>query len=343
MPQGYKKNIKFIKQSYGPEKRQEYLDEIDYKGTYLPKSIHYEDIDGTFLEFVDNILEIEINGTKVPVIFLTIQKWAEFSKTWDISDKFKNIKLPFITVVRQPDIQVGTNQNGLWNIPGHKLYTHMKVPTFEGGRRGMDMYKIPQPTSVDITYEVRLFCNRMKDLNLFNRTAQLTFQSRQYYVKVNGHPMPIHLESIGDESQITDFDRRRFYVQNFEMKILGYILEEKDFELVPTVNRALVFSEIIEATLKPKVIIKSLKDVDEICLDIIVKANHFGEEFTIDMAYDVDFTSLTIEYNVISVTMAVNGIQQEIPFSVKSNESLTLTIVRNEAKEAKLLLKGLIK
>jgi hypothetical protein len=33
----------------------------------------------------------------------------------------------------------------------------------------MDLYKVPQPTSVDLMYEVRLFTNKMKDLNKFNR------------------------------------------------------------------------------------------------------------------------------------------------------------------------------
>jgi hypothetical protein len=342
MQQGYKKNIKFIKQPVGPELRQNYLDEIDKGGGYLPKSIFYEDIDKTFIEFVDEILEIEIKGKKVPVLFLTIQKWAEFSKTWTVSDKFKNIKMPFITIVRHPDVQVGTNQNGNWNIPGHKLYTHMKVPTFDGARRGVDLYRVPQPTSVDITYDVRIFCSRMKDLNLFNRTAQLTFQSRQYYVNVNGHPMPIHLENIGDESQVSDFNKRRFYVQNFEMKVLGYILDENDFKIVPTVNRALLFTEIIDTTLKPKVVIRGRKDVDEICFTVIVKADHFGEEFNMPVDYDVDFTSLTLDYNVSNVTMAVNGIEKTIPFSMLANETLSLTIVRDESKEAKLTLKGLI-
>jgi hypothetical protein len=237
LPKGFRKKVNFITQSEGPEKRQDILDDIDYKGTYLPKSIFYEDIDKSFLEFIDNILEIEVKGEKVPVMFLTITKWAEFSETWDFSDKFKNIKMPFITVVRQPDIQVGTNQAGIWNIPGHQLYTYMKVPNGEGGRKGIDTYKIPQPTSVDVTYDVRLFCNRMKDLNLFHKKIQITFNSRQYYITVKGHPMPIHLEKISDESQKDDFDKRRFYVQTFEMKILGYILDEDDFELLPTINR----------------------------------------------------------------------------------------------------------
>jgi len=311
MGKGYKKSVRFINQNIGPEKRQDFLDEIDYKGTYLPKSIFYEDIDKSFLEFVDDILEIEVNGKKVPVMFLTITKWAEFSKTWDFSDKFKNIKLPFITVVRQPDIQVGTNQAGNWNIPGNKLYTYMKVPNREGGRNGVDMYKIPQPTSVDITYDVRLFCNRMKDLNLFNRTTQLTFQSRQFYIKVNGHPMPIHLEAIGDESQKDDFDRRRFYVQTFEMKVLGYILNEEDFEFVPTINRAIVFTEIFDKEIKPKIVIRSLKDVDEISLKIVIKPEHYTNEFIINCGYKILITSIKYISNVTNANIAINGVNKQ--------------------------------
>jgi len=342
MSNSYKKNIKIGPQRVGPELRQEYLDNIDYKGTFLPKSIFYEDIDKTFLEFVNKTLEIELGGKKVPVIFLTIQKWAEFSKTWTFSDEFKNIKMPFITIVRQPDVQVGTNQNGLWNIPGHKLYTYMKVPSFDGVRKGVDLYKIPQPTSVDITYEVRLFCNRMRDLNLFNRTAQLTFQSRQFYVYVNGHPMPIHLENISDESEVRDFNKRRFYIQKFEMKVLGYILDDKDFEHIPTINRVLMFNEILDTKLKPKVVIKSKQDIDEITFNIIVKPNHFGHDFTIDVDYDINFLYLDIEYNVSNVVLSVNGIQKTLPFTISSNEALTLTIDRDDTKEAKLIMRGVI-
>ena len=40
--------------------------------------------------------------------------------------------------------------------------------------------------------------------------------------------MPIHLESISDESNVEDFDKRRFYIQKLNTKLLGYILDEDD-------------------------------------------------------------------------------------------------------------------
>ena len=95
--------------------------------------------------------------------------------------------------------------------------------------------------------------------------------------------------------------------------------------------------------LKPKVIIKSLKDFDEITFDIIIKANHFGEEFRIDIDYDIEFKTLDIIYNVSNVNLAINGVQQTLPFTASSNDVLTLTVTRNETKEAKLTLKGIIK
>jgi hypothetical protein len=244
LPKGFRNNIRLTSPNIGVPRRQELLDNIDDDGTFLPRGVHYKDIDETFIEFINRELNIEIDGNQVPVIFLTLQRYSEFTKTWQFTDEYKNIKIPFITIVRKPDVQVGTNYNGLYNIPGRPTFTYYKVPTNDGARVGVDVYKIPQPTSVDITYEVRLFTNKMSDLNLLNEKVQKKFQSRQAYIWPKGHPMPVMLESIGDESNIDDFENRRFYVQPFEMLLAGYILDEDDFEIIPTINRAMLMSEI---------------------------------------------------------------------------------------------------
>ena len=48
-----------------------------------------------------------------------------------------------------------------------------------------DLYKIPQPTSVDLSYEIRIFTGKMKDLNKFNEKIQKTFgiASKQKEIK----------------------------------------------------------------------------------------------------------------------------------------------------------------
>jgi hypothetical protein len=299
-PKGYSTNINIVNGKIGPDRRQEILDGIADKGTFLPKGVLVEDMDQTFIEFVgsDKGFSISVDGEKVPVVFLTIQRWTEFTKTWKFGDEYKNIEMPFITVVRKPDIQQGQNQAGLWNIPGGRTYTYMKVPTWDGIRHGVDLYKVPQPTSVDISYEVRLFTNRMKDLNKFNGVIQRAFQSRQCYINVNGHPMPLHLESIGDESNIDSFENRRFYVQMFEMKLLGYLLDEDDFEVIPTINRTLVTLELEQENILNDVIFEPLKRGHQVTYSFVWKPRG-DNQFSFTAQYDASFTQLVDVENII--------------------------------------------
>lgn len=334
VPKGFRTDININNGKIGPERRHEILDGIADNGTYLPKGVLEEDMDQAVVEFAksDKGFSIIIDGKKVPVIFLTIQRWTEFSKTWQFSDKYKDIQLPFITIIRKPDIQQGQNQAGLWNIPGNRTYTYMKVPTWDGVRKGIDLYKIPQPTPVDMTYEIRLFTNRMKDLNRFNRIFQRAFQSRQCYINVNGHPMPLHLETIGDESNIDDFENRRFYVQLFEVKLLGYILDEEDYEVIPTLNRLMLVTEVREqVTLADNIILKPTVNLNTVNFTFNFKPKA-ETQFTFTNQYKVSFSQLTGIVNITRIVILINGIGVfdgnilETPLIFNPNDVITIRV-----------------
>jgi hypothetical protein len=347
MPKGYRTNININPSKIGTDRRQEILDGIAAKNTFLPNGVLEEDMDQTLLDFIksDKTIGLTIDGEVVPVIFLTIQRWTEFSKTWQFSDKYKNIELPFITVVRKPDIQQGQNQAGLWNIPGNRSYTYMKVPTWDGARKGFDVYKVPQPTSVDMTYEVRIFTNRMKDLNKFNRKVQKAFQSRQCYINVNGHPMPLHLENIGDESNIDDFENRRFYIQMFEMKLLGYILDEEDFEVIPTINRTMVSTEVVASLLPSNVITDFAVSTNGVVFTFNFKPQS-DTQFTFISQYDVSFTQILDISNVTRIVISINesvvfdGTVLITPILVNANDSIKIRVNKPFSSEGIFKLKG---
>jgi len=345
LPKGFRKNIKLIKDKVGFERRQEILDDIDDRGTFLPRGVMYEDMDKSFIDFVGDDIELVIDGEKVPVIFLTLQRWSEFSKTWQHSDKYKNIKMPFITIVRQPNPQVGQNQAGLFNIPGRKTYTYMKVPTFEGGRNGIDVYKIPQPTSVDITYEVRLFTNKMRDLNKFNIKIQQAFNAIQYYIRVNGHPMPLLLESIGDESNIDDFENRRFYVQPFEIRLQGYILDEDQFEVIPAINRALLMTELDEKPGKPRMSVSVSKIGGDVTYNIIFKPKS-DSDFSFISEFDINLTSIVNIENVTNIEIKVNGVEKfngidfQTPIVISAGDKIYIKVDRPFGVTGKFTILG---
>jgi hypothetical protein len=237
-PKQIKKKIELTPKRTLYPRRVELIDKINEHGTYLPKSLLHADLDRGFLDFVKNDLSIQSEGKKVPMvdILITTQNWSQFTQTWDFQDLDKNISLPFICVVRNPEVKYGTNPSLLYTIPVRRQFYYASVPSFDGNRVNVDLYKIPQPVPVDIVFSVKIICNRMRELNTFNKTVMQKFSSRQAYTVIKGHYVPIVMNSITDES-VMEIEKRKFYLQSYEFTMLGFLVDEEEFEVVPAVER----------------------------------------------------------------------------------------------------------
>jgi hypothetical protein len=228
--------------------RQRLLDNITKSDSYLPDSILHDDLDKGMLEYVKKNFVVVSDGEKIPVIdrILTIQRWSEFSNNWSFSDSDGNIKLPFIAVIRKPDVQPGTNPSVQRTIPDRKSFYYQTIQTWDGNKKGADIYKIPQPVAVDITYDIILVCNKFQDTNLFNKIVMQKFSSRQSYTMVKGHYIPIILSSNDDSTPMETLDGRRFYIQNYKFIMLGLLVDKEEFEVKPAMSRFLLMTEFIE-------------------------------------------------------------------------------------------------
>ena len=89
LPRKKNLNIKRRELDAGPSEYKEQF--LDKNKSFLPRGVDHADLDSGFVDFVGNDLELSIDGDKVPVLFLTLQRWREFMKTWQNSDKYKNI------------------------------------------------------------------------------------------------------------------------------------------------------------------------------------------------------------------------------------------------------------
>lgn len=250
-PKQIKKYLPLTPQKTLIGRREQLLEEINKDGTFLPKSILHADLDGGFLDFVKEELATVVEGRKVPVveILITTQNWSQFTETWNFQNIDKNVELPFITIVRSPEVKYGTNPALLYNIPNRRQYYYATVPTWDGQRKGMDVYKIPQPVPVDINYSVKILCNRMRELNKFNQIVLEKFASRQAYTRVKGHYIPINNTNITDES-VMESDKRKFYIQSYDFTLMGFLIDEEEFEVAPAISRALTLIETDTVTIK---------------------------------------------------------------------------------------------
>ena len=249
LPSKIKKNIPLTESKILLPRRRELLEKINKDGTYLPKSLLHADLDRGFLDFVKNDLKVVVEGKSIPTvdILMTTQNWAQFTETWNFQNIDKNAEPPFITVVRTPEVKFGTNPALLYNIPNRKQYFYAQVPTWDGQRNGMDIYTIPQPVPVDITYSVKIICNRMRELNKLNQVILEKFASRQAYTVIKGHYIPIVMGNITDES-VFDVEKRKYYIQTYEFTMLGFLIDEDEFEVAPAITRVLQVVEIDKKT-----------------------------------------------------------------------------------------------
>ena len=234
-------------------RREQLLEYINKDGTYLPKSVLHADLDRGMLDFVKEDLKVVTGGKVVPMvdIIITTQNWSQYAETWKFVDLDYNPNPPFITVVRSPEVKYGTNPSLQYTIPNRKQFYYASVPTWNGNEQGMDIYTIPQPVPVDINYSVKIICNRMRELNELNKVIMQKFSSRQAYTFIKGQYVPIISTNISDESQL-QIDNRKYYIQTYDFTMLGYLIDEAEFEVKPAIARVLQVMEIDTSTLKKK-------------------------------------------------------------------------------------------
>jgi hypothetical protein len=250
LPKQIKPTLPLVPQKTLSARREQLLEFINKDGTYLPKSVLHADLDRGMLDFVKGDLEVISAGKIVPMvdIIITTQNWTQYVETALFVDLDYNPSPPFITVVRSPEVKFGTNPSLQYTIPNRKQFYYASVPTWNGNEQGMDIYTIPQPVPVDINYSVKIICNRMRELNQLNKVVMQKFSSRQAYTFIKGQYVPIILNATSDESQMT-LDSRKYYVQTYDFTMLGYLIDEEEFEVKPAIARVAQVMELDTSTL----------------------------------------------------------------------------------------------
>jgi len=339
---GFPKKIKkHLPLTYPPTlypRRQELLDKINQDGTFLPKSILHADLDRGFLDFVRDELKLVVDGSTVPVvdIIITTQNWAQFTETWNFVDLDFNVKPPFITTVRQPEVKFGTNPALRYNIPNRRQYFYATVPNWDGNRLGADLYKIPQPVPVDITYQVKIICNRMRELNQFNKLVLEKFASRQAYVVIKGHYIPIIWDNITDESTM-DVDKRKYYVQSYQFIMLGFLIDENEFIVTPAINRVIQLFESDGRVITKKSRGRNERpDIREVTYEYPSGTTSVTKTFNLS-----DSLSLKTTTNITSFDVYVNGDfygSDLQTIQISTNDILRIDVIKNDNSQSSTII-----
>jgi hypothetical protein len=330
LPKQVKPTLPLVPKKTLYARREQLLEYINKDGTYLPKSVLHADLDRGMLDFVKGDLQVVTSGKIVPMVdsIITTQNWSQYVETAVFTNLDNNPEPPFITVVRMPEVKYGTNPALLYTIPNRKQFYYASVPTWNGNEQGMDIYTIPQPIPVDITYNVKIVCNRMRELNQLNKVVMQKFSSRQAYTFIKGQYVPIILNAISDESQMT-IETRKYYIQNYEFTMLGYLIDEEEFEVKPAIARVAQIMELDTSVLRRRAK-KYPENPDEFLKNFLFIVGNESLEDFIDFTANMTWSNST---NVESYDVFINGdyfgtgVQK---IEITTNDILRIEIVKND-------------
>ena len=191
----------------------------------------------------------------------------------------------------------------------------------------MDIYKIPQPVPVDITYSVKIICNRMRELNALNKNILEMFASRQAYTTIKGHYIPIIMNNITDES-VMNIDKRKYYIQSYDFTMLGFLIDENEFEVAPAVSRVLTVIEFEKESFT-RGRRKNIADESTVTNFLFVTGNNILSQI-FDYTVDLNLGDTT---NIESYDVYLNNLyygSDLLQIQINTNDVLKIIVVKND-------------
>lgn len=306
---------------------------------FLPNPVEYEDLDDSFIEFVDTKIELIAKGKRVPTYTLfSNHRFTEFSQTHGHTDEEGNLLMDFKTVNRENNPKKGSGQDGLYNIPGNRRYTYaIRTVLDDNGTEHYEVSSMEQPVSVDMTYTVSYITADFSKLNDFNIILNTLFQSCQYYIKPCGYEMPLYLEDISDQSEYS-IDNRKIFIQSATFTLKGYVIPKSTLriEKFPKRMNIGVVSDFKPA--KPSVVIEEETDKEVLSVNFPKHSNsvsfEIDENFRVGKIETENVRSYKFSIDGEDVTYGVNEILFEegneifikiipIDFNFPSNINIT--------------------
>jgi hypothetical protein len=301
------------------------LTDIVNNSSFLLSGIHIKDINEAFVEMAKEQFNFKIDGKDVPIYSYTHERFTEIMEHYDNVDKNNNIVMPFISIIRDTIPMKGTSLGETYNIPTDARYTLFEETVLKNGEKYKELYRIPQPVTVDLKYTIGIYTTTLQDIDVFSEKMLFTFSKLQQNLKVKGHNMSVILDDERDESE-NELEKRRYYKHEYTLKVKGYIINEEEFEVVRGLNKINLPIALSDTKLR---CCHSFNQVNTHILDgndcnTILTINFKPKQSNI---YNIDFET---DYKFISTnhqnaTFKLNDVDVSLPFDVNIGDNLKIT------------------
>lgn len=212
---------------------------------FLPRKLELEDIDVGIRDFIESLnisMEDENENIRaVPIIWLAQELWAEKKFNWKAmrNEQGEEVTRPFITMIRT-SVKKGTSPLRR-TVPNKFKFKYVKVPAFDGTLKGFHFYKIPQPTWIDVSYELRFVGKYMEDVNLFyEKIMRDAYSDGQAYLKINEYNIPSMIDEPSEDNSTDDIASERTFQIVFPINLHAKLVDPTKFEKINTITKVSV-------------------------------------------------------------------------------------------------------
>lgn len=310
------RSLNFIREKTGDVQRLAIQENVLQNAPIVPNPVEYEDIDNSFCEYFKNNLSIidEDGGKFETFTFFSNQRFSEFLQTWGHDDDDGNLLMNFFTITRENNPNWGTLTGGSYNIPGNNRFTVlMRDIVDDNSVECYEVTSMSQPIQVDISYRFSIVTGKIKYLNEFNTKINYMFSSKQCYLCVNGHYMPMLLDNINDSTDYT-IDGRKFYIQTVDIRIMAYIISRDDIKVNLLPKRKSVKTNINE--FNNTFVSMDYNEEDENKFKLLVKFKPKNNKVTFTLDEKMYLTFLSKE-NANKIIMKINGDEIDLGSRIK--------------------------
>ena len=336
------RSLNMEKKDYGDGQRLSFQENELKNAPITPNPIEYEDIDKAFYDFFkDNVKLVDENGKSFGTYtFFSSQRFSEFSQTWGHDDADGNLLMNFFTITRENNPNWGNLQGGSYNIPGDNRFTvSMREILDDTGVECYEITSMSQPIQVDVNYRYSLVTGKFKYLNDFNQRVNKLFESKQCYLCVNGHYMPMTLENVSDVSDYS-IDGRKFYSQSMDIVLMAYIIPKDDIKINIVPKRKKVATNLKKYD---RTIVTMDYDDDsekDFTLNIKFNKNVSKVNFSLDEKMELLFID---KQNADKINMKINddGVDVYSRLEINPGDNLFIKFVKPvNIKSSEILFKG---
>ena len=175
----------------------------------------------------------------------------------------------------------------------------------------------------------------MRDLNTLNQRVLETFASKQAYQVINGHYIPIINDAFTDES-VMDIEKRKYYIQKYDFTMMGFLIDEEQFEVSPAISRTFQVIETDQRNIKRKQKKQSPIELEVITLQYLnnVTTQEHYFEYTCNLLFD---RSVNIEEFSVYINEQYYGDNVET-IQINTNDMLRIDIISSGGSEDPYLL-----